>query len=249
MLFFSRKIMTSGWKENSGHFFHKIRQCLKLDSSFHRDKLIKTTLLPFHDKLALLDLGCDPHSPLYRALEKNGSYWIGVDLNLEYLRKSKHVPIHDDYICADVRFLPFRRKCVDVTLALEIVEHMAKRDGETFLNTLECLTRSLIIVSTPNGYRPQYPVSNTDAYQAHLSSWSTTDFKSRGYIVVGWDGPRFLRDLAFKAVGRTYQKPRNVMDRLVNSMILFPLELFRGFYKYPPASRASQLFCIKKMSK
>jgi len=80
-------------------------------------------------------------------------------------------------------------KSVDTIFAVDVIEHLTKEAGLTFLKEAERVAKSQIIIFTPLGFYPQTYVENaTDrwgmqggVWQSHLSGWQVEDFEN------GWE--------------------------------------------------------------
>lgn len=78
----------------------------------------------------ILDVGCGKGEPAM-FINRNGGYFtIGLDAFDPYLKHCKTCGIHDTYIQADVRSLPFTDNSFDSVICLEVLEHLEKEDGE-----------------------------------------------------------------------------------------------------------------------
>lgn len=141
---------------------------------------------------SVLDVGCGARSPLSKIPKTFRS--VGVDIFKESIEKSKKLGIHDDYIIGDVTRLEDKigKKSFDAVIALDLIEHLSKKQGEKLLMTLERIAQKKVIVMTPNGFYRQEPYEK-NPYQVHKSGWTTQDFESRGYRVLGIRGLKSLR--------------------------------------------------------
>lgn len=119
--------------------------------------------------------------------EKNASdgYLVGFDLYKPYLKYCKKYKVYDDLVLADAKYLPFRRKSIDIILAAELLEHLELEDGIIFLDSIDLLCREVAILSTPNGFAPEGHLINESPLERHISAWSVTDFRRRNYKVRG----------------------------------------------------------------
>lgn len=80
----------------------------------------------------------------------------------------------------DGRYLPFRDNSFDFVLAIEVIEHMEKIDGQKLLDEAERVSGESVIVSTPFlGGRYWYSEKH------HISKWTVRDLHKRGYTVRG----------------------------------------------------------------
>lgn len=140
---------------------------------------------------SVLDLGCGSSSPL-RLVERK-KLLVGVDGHSESLKKSKAKKIHDSYFKMDVLSVgsKFKKNSFDAVIALDLIEHLKKKDGFRLLAMMEKIAAKRVVVLTPNGFIPQHNEAND--LQEHLSGWSVKDFRSRGYVVLGKYGWKTLR--------------------------------------------------------
>lgn len=141
---------------------------------------------------SVLDVGCGACSPL-RKIPKT-FHSVGIDIFQESITRSKSMHIHDAYIRSDVTKIHkiFRRKSFDAVIALDLIEHLTKKDGEKLLVAMEAIARKKVIVMTPNGFYKQEPYEG-NKYQIHKSGWSVEDFRSRGFAVYGIRGVQWIR--------------------------------------------------------
>jgi len=123
----------------------------------------------------VLDVGCG-RGIAYRYATRI----IGVDVHLPSLKRARKVC--EDVVYADARYLPFKDGSFDTVVAVEVIEHMTKRDGYRLLSQMERVSRRRIILSTPNLYLPW---KQREERQQHKSRWSPSDFKKLGYKVRG----------------------------------------------------------------
>ena len=93
--------------------------------------------IPLLDNKIVLDLGCGRGIWGYLMRSErmgDNAYLIGIDLYKPYLQFCKKYQVYDNILIADVRFLPFKDKSVDVVLAIEIIEHLEKDEGYKFID-------------------------------------------------------------------------------------------------------------------
>ena len=90
---------------------------------------------------SVLDLGCGSNSPLSKI--KKNFFSVGVDIFEPSIKKSKKNKIHDEYKIADVLEIDkfFKRKSFDVVVALDLIEHLKKKDGLRLLKKMEVIGR------------------------------------------------------------------------------------------------------------
>ncbi len=137
-----------------------------------------------------LDLGCGTSNPFPSLRPK---YLVGVDGFLPYLLRASKYKTHDDFVLADLRQPPFKSKSVDCAFAFDVIEHLSKHDGGSFLQTLEDIARKRVVLITPNGFNPKPKAEDSNPMQLHLSGWEPEEFRRRGYRVRGRMGIRLFR--------------------------------------------------------
>jgi len=141
---------------------------------------------------SVLDIGCGARSPL--ADLKKTFYSVGVDIFEPSIRQSEKAKLHDEYILGDILKLKkiLKQRKFDVVVALDIVEHLEKKDGWKLLEEMERVAKKKVIILTPYGFTQQHPYEE-NPYQIHKSGWYPEEFKKLGYQVYGMRGLRFIR--------------------------------------------------------
>jgi len=93
-------------------------------------------------------------------------------------------------------------KDVDTIVALDVIEHMTRGEGEAFIAKALAVAKQQVIIFTPLGYMPQSGGGDKDpwgmrgqAWQKHQSGWTPEDFPGWKWLV---DTAFHLRD------GKTY---------------------------------------------
>lgn len=155
-------------------------------------------LLPFVARLApflrgctsILDIGCGAQSPV--AYVRTKARRVGIDGDGRSIELARLRNTHDDYIVGDVREIISDGEKYDAVLAIEIIEHLSKEDGEKFVKSLERLALKVVIITTPNGYVPQ-PAIDGNEFQRHLCGYSVEELQALGYRVRGINGLKELR--------------------------------------------------------
>jgi SAM-dependent methyltransferase len=152
---------------------------------------------------SLLDVGCGKGAiaEVIKLVGNRKMFIVGVDAYLPYLKHCKGKGLYDDLVLCDARFLPFKKSSFDAVLAIEVIEHLQKRDGVSFLKQVEEVACRQVIVSTPVGFMETFH-KNLERFEdellRHKSGWSPEEFKELGYKVRGSVGPSILpRDLAY----------------------------------------------------
>src|SRR3989344_3901418 len=182
----------------------------------------------------VLDLGCGADSPLSQVA---GNYTsVGVDLFMKSIEISKLKKIHDKYIQCDVTKIneKVKPKSFDVVIALDLIEHLDKKEGIKLLDKVEKIATKKVIIMTPNGYYDQEPYGG-NPYQVHRSGWLIEDFKQRSYRVGGLRGLKWLRG----EQATLKYKPWLFWGLLSSFSQLF-------LYRFP--SLSYQLFAVKELN-
>jgi SAM-dependent methyltransferase len=154
----------------------------------------------------LIDIGCGSGNSYARNLKEEGTFMVGLDINLPSLKKAEGN--YSDLVLADARHLCFQFGSCDVVLASEVMEHLSKEDGKGFLKSLAEIARKRIVLTVPNGYFAQKGALNL--FMIHLSAWSREELEAEGFEVIGIRGLRafgvlegrggpFLRAVLFAA--------------------------------------------------
>lgn len=179
---------------------------------------------------SVLDLGCGRSSPLRYC---SVSYSVGVELFEPYLEESKKMKIHNEYILADIIKVKFKPKSFDCILALDVLEHLTKKEGLSLIKKMENIARKKIIIFTPNGFLRQDEYDG-DKLQIHKSGWTVDELKKLGYKVKGINGWKPLRKekAEFKFRPKIMNLPLSDLTQKIT-------------YHYPKL--AFQLLAVKKL--
>lgn len=128
------------------------------------------------DCSSILDLGCGSNStPRYfpRTFFANG-----VEAWKNSTTESKRKHMHDEYVLADITSLELSEESVDAVLLHEVLEHLTKDDGKSLVKKMSGVARRRIILTTPNGFIPQW--DETYPLQMHKSEWEKSDLEKVG---------------------------------------------------------------------
>ncbi len=112
----------------------------------------------------VLDAGCG-YGLQYKDLPRDiHVVALDIDFNaLKYVRKSCSLP-NIDLVRACLQMIPFREKSVNVTLLMDVIEHIPRRDVASVLHEVKRITRLLIILSTPNRAQCRGNISHMHEY-------------------------------------------------------------------------------------
>ncbi len=160
----------------------------KLKDSFYYKNLERL----LEDCSTVLDVGCGSNSPIVNI--RRHFYSEGIDIFPKSIKESKKNKIHDKYKIGDVLKLEdyYKKKSFDAVIALDLVEHMEKKDSLELIKAMERIAKKKVIILTPNGFYHQDQLDG-NPYQTHKSKWELKDFKRLGYKVYGLRGLKFLR--------------------------------------------------------
>ena len=151
-----------------------------MSSSYLLDPFILTLLV--EKGKSYLDVACGKGKwgYLIKTSHKPPHYIVGGDLDKNLVKYVKNHKVYDDVVLFDGRYLPFRNDSFDFVLAIEVIEHVEKRDGQKLLNEVERVARERVILSTPLlGARYWYNQKH------HISRWTVGDLRKRGYVIRG----------------------------------------------------------------
>lgn len=181
------------------------------------DKLLPYLFPPNLDGLKILDLGhgLGQTGLMLRGLgvTRGQPELTGVDVYKPYHLLQERLGIYDKVILHDLceTPLPFKNKTHHITIGQQVIEHLPKEKGIRLLVELECVTKDLIIIATPNGYHESGPGTDGNQHSAHLSAWHPNDFQKHGYetrVVSKNVNSRALRGFAylwFRLRGQTWE--------------------------------------------
>ncbi|KKR91384.1 MAG: hypothetical protein UU42_C0013G0015 [Candidatus Woesebacteria bacterium GW2011_GWA1_41_13b] len=144
------------------------------------------------DITSVLDVGCGSNSPLKKVPKH--FYAVGVDAFEPSIQKSRELKIHDAYKKGDVLAIDrlLGKKQFDAVIALDVIEHLAKKQGYELIRKMSWLAKQKIIIMTPNGFYKQDPYDG-NKWQIHRSGWTVDDFYKAGFTVRGIRGLKWLR--------------------------------------------------------
>lgn len=141
---------------------------------------------------SVLDVGCGASSPL--AYARRNKITEGIDVYSASVRDSKKKKIHDSYRIGDIRKLGhlYPAKSYDAVIALDVIEHLTRKEGLKLISDMETIARKKIIVMTPNGFYRQLGLGG-NRFQVHHSGWRVMDFKKLHFRTFGIRGLKWLR--------------------------------------------------------
>ena len=133
----------------------------------------------------VIDFGCGL-MPVTRSLKCKKL--IGIDAWLPYvdqLRKElsslKHIYLW--HLELDGQLLSVARSgSIDVSLAIDVVEHFKKNGALSLIRQIERISRKWVVIFTPNGFLPQERKDNRE-YQLHRCGFVPTELEDIGYDI------------------------------------------------------------------
>lgn len=144
----------------------------------------------------ILDLGCGIDSPLRYISSLNKKFTVGVDAYKPVIEQSRKKRIHNKYVMMNLNEIQskFLDKSFDAVIALDVIEHFKKSEGDALRRNMERIAKKRVIISTPNGFITSETNAVSDnPFQQHFSGWVVNTFKKCGYRVIGMYGWKPLR--------------------------------------------------------
>ncbi len=173
---------------------------------------------------SILDVGCGQGFPMKMIKNRmKVKKSIGVDLFRPYIEIGKKSKIHDQYVIADVRNIKFKERSFDVVLALQILEHLNKKEAWQLLDKIEKIAKKQVIIATPVGKMYHPPVDN-NKLQLHKSAFYPEEFEKRGYKIIKYGRKELLGEggLVHKVDNDLFRKMIYSVSYLLNiSLYLF----------------------------
>ncbi len=158
----------------------EIRDVLDLGAGKNPHNEIRTKL---RVKQYLVDLVANPNTT-------SETVWIRANvLNNELIQKQLFLADED------------HDRKIDCVVALHCIEHLSREDGLKLIDMMEKFSKKLTLIETPNGFVHQPPTED-NPWQEHLSGWTASDFRQRGYKVRGISGMKFLKKNSDKGAYR-----------------------------------------------
>lgn len=148
------------------------------------DKAVLGLLDENLDGLTILDCGFGYGNWAFQIKAKLGyePHIVGLEIHRPYVERQSKLGLYDKIVEGNVLDIPFDNGYFDVVLVCEIIEHLEQKDGLEMINEVERVSKNLVIVTTPFGFRKQDAVDGNE-YQIHRSKWYPSDFIKMGYEV------------------------------------------------------------------
>jgi len=117
---------------------------------------------------SVIDLECGPFSPLY--LSDNMHFKVGIERSETFIRESKRLNIHHDYILGDFRHIDFKKKSLDAVVSLYNRKDLSENEHEKLINKMKTWAKKRVIIT------------------GESSAEFCRELKSYGFRVYGIDG-------------------------------------------------------------
>lgn len=117
---------------------------------------------------------------------------------------------------------------VDCVVSIGNIEHLEKAQGEKLLDEVEDWATKLVIFETPNGFVHQGPEEG-NPYQVHLSGWTPSEFRKKGYKVIGTTGLKILKKNSDQGAYRLQIRGMRLLDVFLSRALFikyFPSQCF-----------------------
>jgi len=144
-------------------------------------------MLELQDITSVLNIGSgvsfEPHNDFWKEIFKAKNK-IAFDLNRGKLKSwidTEWIPIQGD---ASKLLDIFVDRSFDLVIATDLIEHLNKEEGLKFIENLEIITKSAIVIFTPNGFLDTEKYQSADVHSdldVHKSGWTEEDFKKLGF--------------------------------------------------------------------
>jgi SAM-dependent methyltransferase len=159
----------------------------------------------------IVDLGCNFgwNSGFYKIYSTAKHYVVGVDLDMDFVKKARGWL--DEAVCADVRYLPFRDKAFNNSIAIEVLEHLPSEDAVKMISEGKRVTDGDMFLTTPNGWQGKGDECRRLKHKLmeHKSAYEVDDLKALGAKRVrglNWKiSPRLQRYLRLFRLRRAFE--------------------------------------------
>jgi SAM-dependent methyltransferase len=132
----------------------------------------------------IADIGCGEGVPAGFIRRHRHVFMLGLDIFVPSLDRARKSSSHDQYVQADVRYLPIAEKSFDTVISMEVLEHLDRQEGINFLRDLERIARRQVIITTPVGKHEQHTLDE-NPHQLHKHIWEPAELIKLGYKVRG----------------------------------------------------------------
>jgi 2-polyprenyl-3-methyl-5-hydroxy-6-metoxy-1,4-benzoquinol methylase len=96
-----------------------------------------------------------------------GKEVVGIDVSKPYLQEAK---MYEHVVLGSASALPFQSGVFDTSLAIELIEHLLKAEGYSFLKDLKRVSAKRIVMTTPRDFEPIF--YGSEHPETHKSYWT-----------------------------------------------------------------------------
>lgn len=132
----------------------------------------------------ILDAGCGRHSFVSEVIKAQKFNAIGLDIFEPNVREAKNNKVYRDVLVGDARQLPFKSKEFDLSVSIEVLEHLEKEDGERALAELERVSKETVLITTAVGKSVHHDYYG-NPYEEHKYIWSLEELRAKGFTIRG----------------------------------------------------------------
>ncbi len=135
----------------------------------------------------ILDIGCGDGSFMKKINTDNKYQITGLELYDPYIKKALKTGVYKQIKKMDLNKIIIKKKSYDVVLALQVIEHLSKKEGIELIKKIESIAKNKVIITTPNGFVNYDPFENLDnnKLQKHKSGWNINELTNYKYKVYG----------------------------------------------------------------
>lgn len=146
----------------------------------------------------VIDWGCGlNHSPISKQVKELPCDWLlSVDAWPEYVSKVLCMQLAGEYkaaehevLCGDIRDVAYELRQagqqVDLSLVIDVLEHLYLDDGIAWLADLKAISEA-VLIWVPLGYAPVSQDTyggNNHALHTHRASWEAADLEKLGFAL------------------------------------------------------------------
>lgn len=180
----------------------------------------------------VLDVGSGPGLPM--ELLKVGHKFdktVGVDLFKPYISETKKKKIHDNYVLQDIRKLDFPDKSFDVVMALQVLEHLEKKEAWKLVAKMEKIAKRQVILATPIGYM-HHPHTDNNPHQEHKSAFQPEDFEKKGYKVFKFGRKEILGEHGIVHTKNSFLRKFYFIINFIMTPIFIFFQPFSNYHVY-----------------
>jgi len=172
---------------------------------------------------SILDIGCGKGELMKNLKERRNVQSVGLDLYLPYLHEAKKTQSHNDLLLADAKSLPIKpTRCFEAVLCSQVLEHLEKQESLRLIDDMENLALKKVVIGTPNGFHaPSSKEIDVNPLEEHRSSFTPSEFLSRGYTVRGQGLEIVYGDKGLIRKLPTWLKPMAIMLAYIVSPLTY----------------------------